>query len=590
MEQTQVPDKPVLTPELREEVRQARRCFVAIERLTSLMMSYPPGHPIVEEAGITASQTFREFFELNDRLSVMIHPHSFKLLGTEEAVWETEDPRDYAWVLSRDGVYLLHILAGIDGDEIRGFVDLLNELADERDLTQNAVTHLFEAGFRYISYDAIDESLAALADIDLDIRDRDTKEEQEAIEELFEDAFDRDAKDKMSPEQAARKHQEEFQVRMEKRGERMQRLQMGSREFLRLTDEQRRHLLELRKGFTEHAELEHREGEILAALLGARPKPRLRAQSVEQIGEVMGTLLETNEPWESLEFLKLIHAWREQFDDETTELLKNAVVECFTQRRVQLLIKLISTGTTEVRRAVLQMLNALHLNEASLELARMLAWDLDDEKREDIVRFLRERSRYGVGFVREALREVPPDKAQPLVDIAKRHLPKSRPVFFELIQNSEPELKAIAIKAVAGHVKANEARKLFGPLLRASNDSVRLTALRGFADAAPEALLPAIAPLFDQKLRDRPEEEVRELAELFVKHGKDKAIARLKELIQVGKLANDAERDLAILLIKVLARNAGPQVVELLDETAKDWKIHGKVRSAAKDLADILQR
>ncbi|MEZ4462354.1 MAG: hypothetical protein R3E66_22040 [bacterium] len=366
---------PQITPEQRQEIKMARRCFIQVDRLTSIMMTYPPGHPIVEEAAVGCVAAFKEYFELSDRLSVLVDAHSLKFLGTEERVWETEDPRDYCWVLSRDGVYLLHFLAGIDEREVRYFVDILNVLIDERDLTQNAVTVLFEAGFRYVSYDALDESLAQLAGLELDIRDRDTKEEQEAIEDLFDQAFDKEANKKMSPEQASQKQREEFQLRMEKRAERQQRMEVGSRQFLALDTEQQRHLSDLRRGFTEHAELEHREGEILAAILGAKPKPALREQSVEQIGEVMGTLLETQRPWESLEFLKLIHEWRENFDAAVTEDLKSVVASCFTPRRLGMMIKMVASSDADVRRAILQMFNALNLNNANGEPARMLAWD-----------------------------------------------------------------------------------------------------------------------------------------------------------------------------------------------------------------------
>lgn len=555
------------------------------------MLSYPPGHPIVEDAGQLAQQTFREFFELNDRLSVMVHAHSMKLLGTDAAVWETEEPRDYAWVLSRDGVYLLHLLAGLDATEIRGLIDLFNILINERDLSNNAVSLLFEAQFKYISYDAIDESMAALADIELDIRDRDTKEEQDAIEELFDDAFDQEKKDQLSPEQAARKHQEEFQVRMEKRSERSQRMDMGSREFLRLDEQQQQHLLELRRGFTDHAELEHREGEILAAILGAHPKPKLRNLSVEQIAEVMGELLETREPWESLSMLKIIHQWRDGFDEATTEQLKTVVQDCFTTRRIQFMMKLINGKDRNVRRSILQMFNALHLDDASVELARMVGWDLDDEVLEDITRYLRERSRYGLGFIADAIFEIPPEKTKPLLDIARAHLPRSRPIFLKLLNEPvEPALKAVAIQSLAGHIKPEEAKRYLSPLLRASNDDVRLAALRGLADAAPDLLVPTIAPLMNDKLRQKPEDEVRDLAQLFVKHGGPAAITKLKSLIQVGKLASETERDLAVMLATILARNANPQVIEMLEETAKDWKINGKVRATCKDLVDILNR
>ena len=95
----------------------------------------------------------------------------------------------------------------------------------------------------------------------------------------------------------------------------------------------------------------------------------------------MGNLLETNEPWESLEFLKLIHEWRENFDEHTSGALKDAVVLCFDQRRVQALVKLIVQGDQETRRSILQMFNSLHLEAATRELALMLGWEVPPGRR-----------------------------------------------------------------------------------------------------------------------------------------------------------------------------------------------------------------
>src|SRR5690554_1005551 len=299
-----------ISPETQEEVRLARRCFAQVERLTTVMTGYPPGHPVVENALKALRDAFYQFFELTDRLTMQIHPHWMDLYGSGEMVWETQEPRDYCFALSRDGVYLIHILAGIDEVELRQLVAVLNELVDQRDFSTDAVSLLFESGFCYISYDAIDESLALLAGIDNDVRNRDTSEEQEMIEELFNDAFDKELEERAGGGQGM---QQDFEVRLQRRGEQQMKLEVGSRQFLQLDEDAQAHLLDLKRGFTEHNELEHRQGEVLSALLGARPRAKLRRGAVAQIGNVMGTLLETAKPWEALAFLKLIHHWRDKF-------------------------------------------------------------------------------------------------------------------------------------------------------------------------------------------------------------------------------------------------------------------------------------
>lgn len=583
-------EKP-LSPEQKKELKIARRCFTALEKMTATMMSYPPGHPLIEESVSRSNDIFAEFFELTDRLSVLVDAHSMKYLGTKETVWRTSDPKDYCWMLSRDGIYLIHILAGIQNHELRKFVEILNQLVDERDMTQDAVTTFFEANFKYISYDALDESLAALAGIETDIRNRDTKEEQELIEELFDEVFDKEKQkelDKENPDKRA----EDFRVRMQKRAERQKRLQVGSRQFLLLSEEQQAHLIALKKGFTEHAQLEHREGEILAAILGARPKEKLRDQAIDQIGEVMGTLLETMQPWEALSFLKIIHVWREKFDERTTDSLKLAVSAAFGHRRIQTMIKLIAIAEPKVRRAILQMFNALHLDEASEELVRLLGWDVKDEVREDVIRFLRERSRYGLGFLRETIFEIPTEHAQPLIDIVVRWMPKSRRILLDMVKRPvEPEIKAKAIRALSGTWTVEEARLILTPLLKATNDEVRIAALRGFADAAPDQVAATLAPLFTSELAERPDEEIREIASLFIRYGGERAIEKLRELIHVrGPLVGEAERELAATMAKMAARAPSPEVIALLKTVGKDFLVPGKVRKTCKELVSLLER
>jgi hypothetical protein len=581
-----------LSQEMKTILKQGRRCFGSLDRLTSLQLTYPPGHPVVEEAAVSSHQMFFQLFEITDRISVMIFSHTMRLLGTDEVVWYTEDPRDYCWVLSRDGVYLVHILAGITVEEIRQFVDILNDLVDESDLTIDAVSILFEAQLKYVSYDAIDESMAQLLNLELDLRDRDTKEEQELIEELLDELYDKENKEKLTPEQAAAKQAEEFQARMEKRAERQKRFEVGSREFLMLSDEQQAHLLELKRGFSDHAELEHREGEILAAILGAHPKPGLRDLSVEQIAEVMGTLLGTQEPWECLNFLKLIHQWRDGFDDATTDQLKLVVTQCFTRKRIALLIKLVARGDGPSRRSILQMFNALHLDDVNRDVLLLLGWGLEEETQDDLAAYLKQRTRFGMQWLMDGILELPAENTGRLIEIAKENMPRSRPIFLKILQTPvDPSLKAAAISGMAGHIKPEEAKRYLSPLLRGGNPKTRIVALRCLSDTAPKMVPATVAPLMNvEKLKDRPEEEVRELATLFVKYGGENAVRKLKEMIHVGKLSGEKERELALMLVKILARDATPVSIAILAETAKDWKLHNQVRQAAKELVEILTK
>ena len=581
-----------LSPEVQNEIKLARKCWVALERLTNLMLGYPPGHPIIEGAAEEVAANFLKFFHYNDRLSVMLQSHTMQYLGTSHAVWETVEPKDYVWVLSRDGVFLMHFLAGITTDEIMRFVEVCNALVDERNLEQDAVTLLFKAEFRYISFDAVDESMAQLANVELDIRDRDTSEEQEQIDDLFDGAFDEEKQQQKDSTQQKQQQDQDFQIRMNRRSEHQQRMVMGSRQFLELSNEAQQHLLDLKRGFSDHAELEHREGELLAAILGARPKAGLVRHSVKQVSEVMGTLLETNAPWESLEFLKLIHAWRDALPPETTTALKHEVTECFTSRRLGSLTKMVVGGDTQTRRSILQMFNALNLDEATVQLTHAIGWDLEPETQLDILRYLKEQSRHGLGFIEAAIFDIPPEKTEPLLQLLQARLPTSMPILKTLVQRpSAPEIKAFAINALAGTWTPDDIPTTLVPCLELSHEGIRLAALRAIANTDSDQAVRIVSAMFDNTLSQRGSEEIREIAEIYVRYGGPSAITKIKSLIQVkGMIVSESDINLAINLATMLARNPNPQIISILVEVSKDWRAPAKIRSTCKELSELLQR
>ena len=579
-----------LTPEMKEEVRLARRFFSQIERMSTLLAGYPAGHPVVEQGVGNTYDSLYEYFELNDRLTMQIKPHSVVLSGTDEEIWHTEEPKDYCFALSRDGIYLIHILAGIDEAELRRFVEILNILVDPSDMEQEAVTLMFEANFSYIAHEAIDESLAALAGIDADIRDRDTAEEREMIEDMFNDAFE-DVEEEQAFSSGGGTMDDQFQIKMQVRQERQQKLEVGSRHFLRLDDEAQQHLEDLKRGFTEHRELEHREGEMLSALLGARPKPALRRESVRQIGEVMGALLETDEPWEALSFLKIIHAWRDKFADEVTGELKAVVKDCFTSTRINQLLKQIASGDARQRRSILQMFDALHLEKANAHLVGLIGWDLSDEARQDVMSYVKKRAGYSLEFLRDSLDEIPAENAGPVLEILIDAMPKSRPMLVDLLDKPfEPPFKTRVLEALRGTWEdAREIRDVLVPFLESSNSELQLEAIRNFTEAAPQHVPRVMGPMFDAKLRSRPEDEVREMATLFVKHGKGKAIEHLESLIRRRGVVGAKEQELAVTIIRALVNSRHPAVVEMLGDIGGDWLVPKRIRKNCKEVAELLQ-
>jgi hypothetical protein len=577
-----------LSPEMKEEIRLSRRFFSQIERMSTLLTGYPSGHPVVEQAVGNTYEALYEYFELNDRLTIQVDPHSMILSGTDQLVWETSEPKDYCFSLSRDGIFLIHILAGLQQAELRRFVEILNILVDPSDMTSDAVTLMFEANFSYVAYEAIDESLAALAGIDADIRDRDTEDERDMIEELFNDAFE-DIEEKQAMSQSGTMG-EQFQIKMQARAQREQKLEVGSRQFLKLDERSQKHLLELKRGFIEHRELEHREGEMLSALLGAKPKSALQRSCVDQIGEVMGALVEGDEPWEALSFLKLIHAWRDRFAPEVAGELKAIVKDCFTQKRMSALVKQVATGDKRQRRAILQMFDALHLDKASMNLVTILGWNLTEEARQDIMAYIRKQAGFSLEFLVDAVHQLPADQVEAVLEILIDKMPQSRSHLVDLLdEDHEPHVKTRLLEALRGSWEdPREIRDVLVPYLESSNVELQLEAIRNFTEAAPQHVPRVLGPMIDNRLKKRPEDQVREIITLFVKHGRAKAVDHLESLIRKRGMVGMGEQELAVIIIRALVNSRQPNVVNLLESISKDWLVPKRIRNNCQEVAELL--
>lgn len=581
-----------LTAEMKEETRLARRFFSQFDRMSTLLSSYPDGHPVVMQSVSNAYDALYQFFEINDRLTVQIDPHAMLLPGSDQVVWQTSEPRDFCFMLSRDGIFLVHFLAGVTRAELRRFIGILNQLLNPADLSIDAVTLMFEGNFSYIAYEALDESLAALAGIDADIRDRDTADEREMIEQMFNDAFkDAEAMQQQQQQQAANSMDEHFELRMRMHHERQRKLEVGSRQFLTLSEQAQAHLLELRLGFTEHRELEHREGEILSALLGAKPKPQLRRECIIQIGEVMGALVETDEPWEALSFLRIIHAWRDRFAPEVSEDLKSVVRDCFTQARLNGLLKMVATGDKAQRRAVLKMFDALRLTKATLSIATVLGWQLDASTRADIMAYIRKQANLDLEILGDVLANAPDEQVGAILEILLAKLPQSRPMLIDYLRDPrDPSTRLRLLQGLQGTWSdPAEIREILVPLLESSDPALQLEAMRTFCEAAPQHVARVMSPLVDTRLQKRPDEEVREIVGLFATHGGPDATRHLKSLIRRRGVVSAAEQELAVVIARALVRTPQPHVIELLESIAGDWLVAKRIRSTCQEVADLLK-
>src|SRR5690606_7978145 len=146
-----------------------------------------------------------------------------------------------------------------------------------------------------------------------------------------------------------------------------------------------------------------------------------------------------------------------------------------------------------------------------------------------------------------------------------------------ITQPAEPEIKVMALRSMSGHWDSpDQAAELLTPLLTASHEGIRIAALRGLADANPSKLFPLLSGMLNNQLAKKSENEAKEIALLFLQLGGAQALVEMKELIHKRGVVSESDRDLAVLLAKLIARNPQPGVVELLTEVANDWLVPGK--------------
>src|SRR5690606_7638657 len=101
-----------------------------------------------------------------------------------------------------------------------------------------------------------------------------------------------------------------------------------------------------------------------------------------------------------------------------------------------------------------------------------------------------------------------------------------------------------------------------------------------------------LGPMLNEKLRQRPENEVRLLVTLYVQHGKQAAVDSLKAMIHRRGVVGESEQELAVVIVRALVRTppeAREEISQLLEGVAKDWLVPGRIRSTSKEVAGLLQ-
>jgi hypothetical protein len=319
-----------------ETVKQARLFFTELERLSTVLDGYPPGHPMIEKAVDRSYEALYEYFELVDRLTVKIDAHSMLLPGTDDVVWETESPKDFCFALTRGGIYLIHFLPGLERPDIEEFTRILNTLTKGEHRSRDPDQMFFDADFQYLAYEALDVSMAQLSGLDVDVQDRDTEEEREQIKELLSEVV---GSENMDAKETLGMSEDQYDINTDLSEKEKNKLKVGSRAFLNISKESAESLRALKESLVRHDELEYREADMLSAMLSYTSSDKLKKACIKQMGNLMEQLLDSDSPWEGYPFLKLVHNWRNRFDDDIIYALQQEIKRTFNEDRVQELIR-----------------------------------------------------------------------------------------------------------------------------------------------------------------------------------------------------------------------------------------------------------
>ncbi|MFB6262915.1 MAG: hypothetical protein ABEL76_04710 [Bradymonadaceae bacterium] len=584
---TDDPDK--LSTRRREELRLGRRCFDTLERFLEAAESYPPGHPVVDEALDNTEDAFDSLFRHTDQMVVRLEDHRTCLLGTEESVWETSRPEDYCFALSRDGVFLLYFLGGLQRREIRKFGLVLRRL-DQEEVDVDATAALYDADFTHLEFRALDGSMAWLAGLNADALRQDSEEERREVRELFGRLSDADA-GLREPDGDALTADELFRTQLKTRSERRRELQNGTEQMLNLRPSLQDALGELKQGLLTVDEFESRYGEILAGVLARNPNEELVSRVASEIADVMVRLVEGDEPSEALTFLKAVHTWRGAFEDEAARALQTALRDHLSDDRIRSLVDEVADAKPAVRRPILRLLDALDSEEGSRQVLGLLEWELGDETERDIYRFLQKRASSGLGFAGDALDSLPDDEAERVVDIACEAMPETRSFLVDsLPRDIGEELKVRALEALEDHWRdSREIRQYVLPLLNARTSELRTAATRAVEKGAPDQVRSVLqAKLEDEAFYERPKPEIEAVVTALAREGGEKGLEAIEEAIRCRLYAGSSRREFASKAVRSLVKVPTPRVADLLESVSDDWMVPGSVRSACDEVLQVI--
>lgn len=142
---------------LSEDLRHAKETVQGILKAKKLLKMYPPNNPIYIKTAGEIYDKFKNFFELNDELSLKIRQNEI-IFNNEQVYYNPQKDDNLSLLFFKDGIREITFLKGFTQKEFEDFIKILNTDFERAAPDDDIVTLLWEQDFEHIKY-IVDEEI-----------------------------------------------------------------------------------------------------------------------------------------------------------------------------------------------------------------------------------------------------------------------------------------------------------------------------------------------------------------------------------------------------------------------------------------------
>ncbi len=142
-----------------DDVEVVKDVVQGILKAKKILKMYPANNPIYIKTADDIYGKFKNFLELNNKLSLKISQNEI-LFHDAEVYYNPEKDDNLALFFFRDGIREITFLRGFSQNEFKDFIGILNADFENIQVEDDIVTLLWERDFEYIKYVATEEFLS----------------------------------------------------------------------------------------------------------------------------------------------------------------------------------------------------------------------------------------------------------------------------------------------------------------------------------------------------------------------------------------------------------------------------------------------